>query len=346
MNNDLLPSFLAECLTEIENGDLTPEESLSRFPEHRIELVELLEAVSAIKNTPHEPVDQDFRYRTRAMLLNRAIHSQPVTFWERFRLRLQETILLQKRRLVIPVVLLVMMLFSLLGVGSVYGSEASVPGDLLYPVKLFVEDVRLTFTVEEQDADLYFQFAEKRLKEVDTLAEKGRFEGIGEALDRFEIQIDRAAQVIPMENETGEVHVRRKPAELTENVGKQIEVLTELLETVTDEARPALEHAIEISSRGRSKLNELFPEGQSSSPTVDTPPATELPPVTAPPVQELPEPSVNAPPGPPKNAPPGSPQNEPPGPPDRVDPPRADPSPAPPSQPSPGPPVNPPAGRP
>jgi hypothetical protein len=346
MNNDLLPSFLDECLTAIENSDLTPEESLSRFPEHRIELAELLGVVSAIKNTPHEPVDQDFRNRTRAMLLNKAIHSQPVTFWERFRLRLQETILLQKRRLVMPAVLVITILFSLLGVGSVYASEASIPGDLLYPVKLLVEDVRLAFTGEEQDADLYFQFAEKRLKEVDTLVERGRFEGMGEALDRFETQIDQAARVIPAENNTGEFPVRRKPVELTENVGKQIEVLTELLETVPDEARPALEYAIEISSKGRSKLNELFPEGQSSSPTVDTPPATELPPVTAPPVQELPEPPVNSPPGPPGNASPGSPQNSPQGPPDWADPPRADPSPAPPGQPPPGPPVNPPAGRP
>lgn len=62
-----------------------------------------------------------------------------------------------------------------LGVGmfGVNASKGSLPGDLLYPVKLTTEKVRVSVVAsEEKQAELYVGFAEERVKEIETVAQQ------------------------------------------------------------------------------------------------------------------------------------------------------------------------------
>jgi len=59
------------------------------------------------------------------------------------------------------------------GMFGVNASRGSLPGDMLYQVKLTSEKVKVGFTVkEEKKAVLHVQFAEERVKEIETVSQK------------------------------------------------------------------------------------------------------------------------------------------------------------------------------
>jgi chromosome segregation ATPase len=59
------------------------------------------------------------------------------------------------------------------GMFGVNASRSSLPGDMLYQVKLTSEKVKVGFTVkEEKKAILHVQFAEERVKEIETVSQK------------------------------------------------------------------------------------------------------------------------------------------------------------------------------
>lgn len=59
--------------------------------------------------------------------------------------------------------------------GTVYASQGSLPDDLLYPVKTFLEDTRLRLENDPQDKlELETAFARRRIQEIDALVNEGR----------------------------------------------------------------------------------------------------------------------------------------------------------------------------
>jgi len=57
--------------------------------------------------------------------------------------------------------------------GTVYAAHGSIPGQALYPVKIFTENVRLRLETEPQDRiDLHASFAEERIWEIEELFER------------------------------------------------------------------------------------------------------------------------------------------------------------------------------
>jgi len=80
------------------------------------------------------------------------------------------------------------------GAATVYASQASLPGELLYPVKTWSEDVRMDLTSDpESDLDLNLEFADRRVAEIVSLL------GEGETLSpqimlRLQTHLDQALQ--------------------------------------------------------------------------------------------------------------------------------------------------------
>jgi hypothetical protein len=269
--NDQFTSILTQCIDNIERGEMTPEECIENYPQYGDELADLLGMMHSIKTTSHEPVDEAFCWRTRASLVNKVISHQPVTIWDKPQLLLREIFSHRSRVPRMQIVLIVTLLLSLLSGGSVLAAENAVPGDLLYPLKMFVEEMRIAIFGEDKDTELHLQFAEKRLREVELLAEKGRFEGIGMAIDRFEHHIKGVERSIPAGKTHEDILRYWRMYELCETIFKHQEVLERLLddEVVAEEARVAIEHAIEASAKGQTKLNELFPEGPPVTPPLE-----------------------------------------------------------------------------
>ena len=57
---------------------------------------------------------------------------------------------------------------------TTYAAQASLPSDILYPVKLFTEDVRLSLTTNHQaEVDLLLELTARRIAEIAALAEGG-----------------------------------------------------------------------------------------------------------------------------------------------------------------------------
>ena len=79
-----------------------------------------------------------------------------------------------------------------LGGGVAWAASDSLPGDLLYPVKIAVEDARLTFTAAPQDQiDLVLGFVEERVEEIQGLLEI-EHPVPDEAIARMEQHIEQA----------------------------------------------------------------------------------------------------------------------------------------------------------
>ena len=63
-------------------------------------------------------------------------------------------------------VIIVTTLLSLVsGAGAVYASGEALSGDILYPVKMWTENVQLAIAPDDIDVDLYAQFNDDRIEE-------------------------------------------------------------------------------------------------------------------------------------------------------------------------------------
>lgn len=162
--------ILAECLERLERGEEL-EDCLSRYPERAEELRSLLlTALRARDAFALLRPGQEFKERVRARLLSRPESRRPFTL----------------KRLV-PFLAPLMALI-VLGGSTVVAASESLPDQPLYPVKLTVEHAQLWLTPGPgRKVELQLKFVEKRLKEMDSLARKGKLTRLdlpGERLKR------------------------------------------------------------------------------------------------------------------------------------------------------------------
>lgn len=73
----------------------------------------------------------------------------------------------------IPLILILTLLGG--GAGATFASQNSLPGDILYPVKIASEKVETILVLNDvKDAKLHLDFATRRLNEINKLSEKGK----------------------------------------------------------------------------------------------------------------------------------------------------------------------------
>jgi hypothetical protein len=205
----------------------------------------------------------------------------------------------------------------------VYASQGAIPGDLLYSLKVNIEELRLNTASEEGKSELYLQFASERVEEVKALIEEEKFDEIGVALKGFESRAAGVRQIMP-------------ETEMEDPLLVHFEVLNGLLDRVPYQAQEAIKHAITVSTWnkeiGETSRPEELPAGELpvelpvELPAVvpDTVPPVDVPPVeppvvvpelpvevpqepVAPPVQPVEPPVDNTPVDPPVTPPAGRP---------------------------------------
>jgi hypothetical protein len=168
---------LDRALVELaELGDL--EEVLRRYPAQEREMEPLLHAASRMQahlaKVPPPPRGlEDGRRRLLAeaaqmratRVRNRSL-LETLRFWWSLPQRLPPALR------VVVIVLLVLAKLSSLSGGVVLAAEQSLPGDLLYPVKEKVEDVRLSVTRDPASLTLFY--TERRLHDIDVAVQRGR----------------------------------------------------------------------------------------------------------------------------------------------------------------------------
>ena len=159
--------ILDACLDRITRKGDSIEQCLESYPEQAGELEPLLRAALSVKDVSSIEPRTEFQRMAKARLLSAVAAKKekegrrrlPLWSWQ------------QRWAVALAVVLALVMM----GGGTVAASTNSLPGDVLYPVKTTTERVQAFFTFgKEAKANLYMRFAERRIVEIEALAERER----------------------------------------------------------------------------------------------------------------------------------------------------------------------------
>lgn len=146
-----------------------------------------------------------------------------------------------------------------IGVGGIASaSQASLPGDNLYTIKILSEELRSAFTVSPAaKALLEVEFSANRIEEIKKVVQKSGIESknINVALDRLQKNTAKAADIIDREKQNGnDVSALAKNIE-EKNTANQNMLDQILKKTVKETAEPD-----ETSDREKNKTNDIDTE--------------------------------------------------------------------------------------
>jgi len=167
MMNRGFDDILDACLDRITQKGDSIEQCLESYPEQAGELEPLLRAALSVKDVSSIEPRTEFQRMAKARLLSAVAAKKekegrrrlPLWNWQ------------QRWAVALAVVLALVMM----GGGTVAASTNSLPGDVLYPVKTTTERVQAFFTFgKEAKANLCMRFAERRIVEIEALAERER----------------------------------------------------------------------------------------------------------------------------------------------------------------------------
>lgn len=115
--------------------------------------------------------------------------------------------------------------------GAAATSQEALPGDLLYPMKLQIEEIRLRLAPAELKEHLEVAQLDERLRELERLVAAGRWEGVRDAATALE----RSVAI-----------VSEDPAAIGA-LAERSEVLEQLLTVVPEQGRAGIERAIQAA---------------------------------------------------------------------------------------------------
>src|SRR4030042_2341163 len=149
------------------------------------------------------------------------------------------------------VVIAVVLALSALGAGTAYASQASLPGDTLYPVKLGTEQVIMTLSGDDAArAERALGFADKRIREMEALAQKGRSQDLEVAAEQYDHALNMTLNMIEQAADRG-LPTENITALVAEATARHSLVLDEVWDMVPEEARAAIANARNVSEMGR-----------------------------------------------------------------------------------------------
>ncbi len=126
--------------------------------------------------------------------------------------------------------------------GTAYAAQASLPDDLLYPVKILTEDIQLGLETDPEDRlDLHTSFAARRLEEIQAQVDAGE-EVSQKALARLEKHTEKMLQEAAQVGEKGLENALRQ---IEQNLQKQTQVLEKLQQQTPGGEAPGLVNAQE-----------------------------------------------------------------------------------------------------
>jgi hypothetical protein len=151
----------------------------------------------------------------------------------------------------VAVILAVVVTLLAVGTGTAYAAQDSLPGDALYQVKLGTEQVMMLLSGDDVTrAERALSFVERRVREMETLAEKGRSQDLELAVEKYGYAVSMTVAAMERACNTG-LTVGNITARLAEAMAEHLLMLDTLYDTVPDEAKAIIAHAREISEMGR-----------------------------------------------------------------------------------------------
>lgn len=131
-----------------------------------------------------------------------------------------------------------------------------VPTSAFYQLDLLAEHIQVALTKNtEAKTNLHLKFAEERLAETKVMLERNKDELAQKGLDAYESEVG-IAQELAKDDEALQQHI-------IEVTSKHIEVLQRILEQVPEQAKPAIEHALNVSVIGHENAVQRLEEIQA-----------------------------------------------------------------------------------
>jgi hypothetical protein len=130
------------------------------------------------------------------------------------------------------------------GAVTVFAAGSALPGDTLYPVKLSAEQAQVSLSVSPaHQAELYLQFAQNRLNEMNALAALGQYQAVGPLAMQYSHNValaaERAHRVLQRDPERASI--------LNRQVVQSVEQLKQVAGVVILNAPPALQAALQTA---------------------------------------------------------------------------------------------------
>ena len=249
------------CLSRLHASDEGLETDLREIPQHAEEVAPLLQISGLITRAfPAPAPDRRFIQNSKIRLLKRlqALQSPAgATKKQRHQRRMLKWL---PARALASVLLVFILLSTTTGVA--WASSDSLPGDLLYPVKRGVEEIRLGITLSEHgDAALLNTFTSERLEEFEALVEIGQDVNLLKALQGYEDMLDRLiAQVSQFSEAEGEFAFQ----ELETTLRHHVEVLARAQANAPEHAQAKIEEAKVRTAHGKDIVQHIRQGGDPS----------------------------------------------------------------------------------
>jgi hypothetical protein len=136
-------------------------------------------------------------------------------------------------------------------------SRLSLPGELLYPVKLSLERSRLAFTFDPQeDARLYIQMSQERTSEIIELILDKDYQDIPASTERLERQLEESMAALEGIEKTDPASSKALRLAYQENLSTESMILKILLDTYPPDAQQYIELALQITNNGLTALQD------------------------------------------------------------------------------------------
>ena len=176
-----------------------------------------------------------------------------------------KTMKLEKVGVRLGAVLLILLAMLSAGmVGQAAGN--SLPGDGIYSVKSAVEELRLMATGSPAgEVELHLVHSEARILEMSELLARDRPVDVSLALALLEEDLARAAWLLDRMAENDPTEAVKLAAVMERNLSFQVEALLSLKESWPDQAREAIDRAIEVSEIGRARAEEVLKSNAASN---------------------------------------------------------------------------------
>lgn len=136
------------------------------------------------------------------------------------------------------------------GGGTVYAAQGSLPGDALYPVKLGTEQVMMWLGDDAAKAERALSFAERRVGEMEALAEKGRSQDLDLAVEKYDYARSMTVAAMKRARNKGP-DAENVTARVAEAMAGHLPILDTLYDMVPDEAKAEIAYASNVAERGR-----------------------------------------------------------------------------------------------
>ena len=137
-------------------------------------------------------------------------------------------------------------------------SPGLTPDSPFYFLETITEAIGTFFTFGDlKKAERYTVLAAERLVEAQAVAEKGKSELAEKTLARYEMQLENSIAMAEKAQAKGE-NIEEVMVRVGQATSKHLEVLAEVYEKVPDQAKPAIENAMEASLKGHEKAVEAL----------------------------------------------------------------------------------------